>query len=98
MTLPAPNPTPGCPRCNKFHRRAQLAEAALLAVDPERLERAGRSGGCLGRTFLRWYSGHMQHQRDQALSVADELSRALEGHGDGRAALIRWRHFREALR
>lgn len=66
-----------CPRCNRFHRRAQLAEAALAATDPERLERAGQSGGSLARSLLRWYAQHSIDQRDEASQVAHDLAEAL---------------------
>lgn len=67
-----------CPRCTKYHRRAQLAEAALAAMDPERLAQAGRSGGSIGRALLTWQATKALEEREDArakLSAAARLCR-----------------------
>lgn len=92
-----------CPRCNQLHRRTQLAEAALAAVDPERLERAGRSGGSFGRSALRWVATKSTEERDEARAMAAELAEALAevvtlGPGTKTMeTLARYRKWREAL-
>lgn len=92
-----------CPRCNQLHRRAQLAEAALAAVDPERLEQAGRSGGSSGRALLTWQATKALEERDEARAMAGELAEALTEvltHGpprEGWKVVERYLAWREGL-